>query len=48
MPSVVGHEGQQAGQIRELEPHERVFQEGVEAVVEVVSVALQRFRPWNE
>lgn len=37
MGSVVRHEGQEGGQVRELEPQERALQETVETVVEVVA-----------
>lgn len=47
MRSVGRHEGQEGGQVGELETHERVVQESVETVVEVVTVALERYGSWN-
>ena len=43
MRPVVRDEGQEGGHVGELESQERALQEGVETVVEVVAVALQRF-----
>lgn len=48
MRSVGRHEGQEGGQVAELESHECVLQESVETAVEVVTVALERCRSWNE
>lgn len=47
MCSVGGHEGEEGGQVGELETHEGVVQESVETVVEVVTVALEWYGSWN-
>ena len=42
MHSVGRHEGQEGGQVGELEPHERALQETIETVAEVVTIATER------
>lgn len=41
------NEGQEGGQVGELESQERSLQESVETVVDVVSVALEGDRPYR-
>lgn len=48
MRPVVSHEGDEGGQVGELESHERALDEGVETVVVVVTVALERDWSWEE
>lgn len=43
MQTIVKHEGQELGQVRELKSHEWALQESTETVVVVVTVALERY-----
>lgn len=44
MHSVMRHEGQEGGQVGELESHERALDEGIEAAVIVVTIATESWR----